>query len=186
MNKHSPSIFLLSGKSGAGKTTLCSRTVALLQDAGVQVAGLLSPARIERNRKTGIFVRDIVSGQQRLLAGKHSRGRGAGLGWRFDPDALRWGSKILKSAAPSDVLVVDELGPLELKQDEGWTVAWEVLNANRFAAALIVVRPSLIESLKKRLEGHVLKIVSVTSSRRTAESLSQSILSSIVREANAH
>ena len=152
----------------------------------MQVAGLLSPARIERHRKTGILVRDVGSGQERLLATKSSRGGRTGLGWRFEPAALRWGSKILKFATPSDVLVVDELGPLELKQDKGWAVAWEILNANRFAAALIVVRPSLIESLKKRLEGHVLKIVSMTSSRPTAESLSQSILLSIVGKANAH
>ena len=181
MKKHNPRIFVLSGESGAGKTALCIRTVTLLQQAGAQVAGLVSPARVEGNRKTGIFVRDIRSGEQRLLA---ERGNHDGLGWSLDPDAMQWGTNILRAASPCDVLVVDELGPLELKHNKGWTVAWEVLDARNFVVALIVVRPSLIQTLKERLRGHDLEVIPVTPSAPSAETLFESVPSRLTRKNN--
>ena len=179
MNRSSPHVFVLSGKSGAGKTALCIATVALLQRAGLVVAGLVSPARFDGGRKTGIVVQDIRSGGRRLLA---ERGDHDGLGWRFDPDALQWGSDVLQAATPCDVLVVDELGPLELKHNKGWTVACDVLDARNFLVALIVVRPSLIQTLKQRLRGHDLAAIPVTESSPSAETLSNAVLSRLARE----
>ena len=179
MKQRAPRIFVLSAESGAGKTTLCLKTISLLQQRGVEVAGLVSPAQSGQNDKTGILVLDIRSGEQRLLA---KRGNHNGLGWNLDPDALEWGAEVLRSATPCDVLVVDELGPLELKQDKGWVIAWEVLDARDFRAAVIVVRPSLIQTLKERLRAHDLEFIPVTPSSPTAAALSESILSGVVRK----
>ena len=176
MSGHSASVHVLSGESGSGKTTLCVRTVSLLQRAGVQVAGIVSPARFEGGKKTGIFVQDVRTGSRRLLA---EPGKGDGLGWSFDPEALRWGSDVLKTAAPCDVLVIDELGPLELKQGKGWTAAWDVLNAHPAVAALVVVRPSLVDSLKDRLRSRDARMISTTPSLPSDEELAKLILSDI-------
>ena len=181
--KNKPIIFVLSAKSGAGKTTLCLQTVVRLQHAGVQVAGLVSPARVGPDGKTGILVYDIRSKEQRSLAERHtSEHPNTKCGWRFDPTSLQWGADILRDATPCDVLVVDELGPLEIEQNGGWAVAWEVLAARQFRAALIVVRPSLMESLQGRLPGQPLEIISGTPCLPTAKSLSESILSIVSRE----
>ena len=85
MTEGTARIFVLCGEAGTGKTTLCLQTAALLQKGYVRVAGIVSPARFEGERKTGIFVQDIRSGERCLLA---VPGNENGLGWRFDPDAL--------------------------------------------------------------------------------------------------
>ncbi len=174
MIRRSTPVFVLSGASGIGKTTACLQTVALLQEAGVDVAGLVSPPRMERGEKTGIFVQDIRSGERRLLAERGSRN---GPGWDFDPDALRWGSDILRRATPCAALVVDELGPLELQRNEGWTVALELLNAEAVMAALVVVRPALIDCLRQRLTGRPMNVISATPSLPTAKRLCDSLWS---------
>lgn len=181
MSGNSTQIHILSGESGAGKTTLCIATVARLQRVGAVVTGIVSPSRFEESRKTGIFVQDIRSGEQRLLA---ERGNHDNLGWSFDPDALQWGTDVLEAASPCDVLVVDELGPLELKHNKGWTIAWEVLDARNFLVALIVVRPSLIQTLKERLRGHNLEVIPVSPSAPSAETLFESVLSRLTRKNN--
>ena len=181
--KNEPIIFVLSAKSGAGKTTLCLQTVVRLQHAGVRVAGLVSPARMGPNGKAGILVYDIRSKEQRALAERPTSDHpDTKCGWRFDPASLQWGAEVLRNATPCDVLVVDELGPLEIEQNKGWTVTWEVLVSRQFRVALIVVRPSLIASLQQRLEGQPLEMISGTPCLPTAKSLSESILSVVSRE----
>ncbi|MFH0881321.1 MAG: nucleoside-triphosphatase [Lentisphaerota bacterium] len=176
-------IFVLSGESGAGKTALCLQTVELLRQAGVQPAGLVSPARFEDGCKVEIMARDIRSGEQRQLAERNARDReSAGCGWRFEPAALQWGDEILKSATPCDVLMIDELGSLELKHNKGWMTAWTILKAHHFQAAVIVVRPSLLDLLRKRLPGGALEIVTVTPGFPTDETFAEDILSCVVRE----
>jgi hypothetical protein len=49
------------------------------------------------------------------------------------------------------VLVVDELGPLELVRNQGWTAGLDVLRAGRYRLALAVVRPSLLACFEDRL-----------------------------------
>ena len=174
MSRSSPHIFLLSGESGAGKTRLCARAVALLQEANTRVAGLISPARVEFGKKTGIYAKNLLSTEQRLLA---QPGKQDGLGWVFDPATIAWGSDVLRAAAPCDVLVVDELGPLELEKSKGWTAAFDVLKTRDYTAALITIRPSLVPILSKRLRGYDTEVIRVTPSSPDAESLRDAVLS---------
>ena len=167
MNRNPSPILVLTGPSGAGKTRLCMQTARILQQLGARVAGLLSPARMEGGRKTGIFVEDVVSGERRLLA---ERPHGRPSGWQLAPAALQWGAGILRNAPPHDVLVVDELGPLELEHGGGWIVACEVL-AEDPAAAMVVVRPPLIDRFRQRVSGREVKVIEVTEQSPSAEEI---------------
>ncbi len=168
-------IHVLSGEAGVGKTTLCIRAAGLLQQAGLRVAGVVSPARLEDGAKTGIFAQDIRSGERRLLA---ERGNRDGLGWSFDTDALRWGADVLRAAPPCDVLVVDELGPLEMKHDAGWMAAWDILNSHA-GAAIVVVRPSLVEEFRRRVGGRNVKVIEVGPSSPSAEAVAELVLAGV-------
>ena len=79
--------------------------------------------------------------------------------WRFDEQVLRWGAGVIEQAASCEVLVVDELGPLELRQGGGWHIALEVLAARRAGCDLVVVRPSLVETLRAHFPGRDIKVV---------------------------
>ena len=98
---------------------------------------------------------------------------GCGLGgevrwgrYSFAPEALEWGVQTLKAATPCDLLVVDELGPLELEAGEGLVAALDVLDEGGFSLALVVVRPELVEKLEERLGGRVAQVLEVTLANR--------------------
>jgi len=142
---------LITGPRGAGKTTLCTRFAAAAREAGLDVAGLLSPARLADGRKAGIDVRDLRSGEQHPLAERRGDMDGPGTDeWAFHADALAWGEARLREATPCDVLIVDELGPLELVHGEGWQEALTALERRAFRLALVVIRPELLETARAR------------------------------------
>jgi len=145
-------IWIITGTRGAGKTTLCRRLVNAARQAGWQVSGLLSPALVEDGVKTGILVEDLRTGEQRRLAAVN-HGQSAQLattGWVFDPVNMVWGQTVFESACPTDLLMVDELGPLEMMRGQGWTAALQALDEGQFKLALVIIRPELLEKAQSR------------------------------------
>jgi nucleoside-triphosphatase THEP1 len=147
-------VFILTGRRGSGKTTLCRRLAERKTAEGWLVSGLLSLARMEGEEKTGIETLDLRTGESRLLASLNPcKQAGFRFGqWVFDPKALAWGNQVLERSIPTDLLIIDEIGPLEFNLAAGWTMAFDVLARNRFCAALVVVRPECLEDAQKRLE----------------------------------
>jgi len=147
------SIALLSGEIGAGKTTVCQRVVNLARSRGYACGGLLTPALIEDGRKVGIVGVDLGSGGRRVMARIDRDLGGPCVGcYHFTADAFAWANAIIASAvkANCDLLVVDEIGPLELVQGGGLAPALDLLSA--VPRALIVVRISLVDALRRRLK----------------------------------
>lgn len=139
--------WIITGWRGAGKTTFCQRFLQQAQQHGWEATGLLSLAVFEYGEKTGIDLLDIRGGVRKSLASRRRRtesdqviGR-----WFFDPVVMAWGNMLLDSACPCGALVVDELGPLELIQNQGWVRALEVIEKGDYRLALIVIRPELLE-----------------------------------------
>lgn len=137
-------IVLITGPRGVGKTTLCFRTVNLARDAGYSCAGLLT-LREEGDRRVVV---DVRTGDRRPLTASGPTGVPVGR-YLFDPDALAWGTEVLARSTPCDLLVLDELGPLEMAGG-GWAVGVDVLREGRFALALVVVRPELVADVLAR------------------------------------
>lgn len=145
-------IRVISGGRGAGKTSLCQRQVQAARQEGWDVAGLLSPARFAGGQKTGIEAEDLRSGQRRLLAScLDGELQGMRLGpWTFSQETLEWGNRVIAVAAPCDLLVLDELGPLEFEHNQGWTAGFEALDRGRYAGALVVIRPECLQAFRLR------------------------------------
>jgi nucleoside-triphosphatase THEP1 len=115
---------------------------------------LTLPALDASSARRGLELLDLESGQQRPLASVDGDLGGPGIGsYHFDPATLRWGEGILV-AAPGrrcDLLVVDEIGRLELEQDSGFRRILTVLASNPFPRSLLVVRDTLLETFRLRL-----------------------------------
>lgn len=152
--QHRGQIVIVTGPSGSGKTTHCEHRVVAAHAQDWDVAGVLSPARFDGAEKVGIDVVDLRSGERRALAGlrpselEHGTVAETGIvpvRWQFDPASLDWGNQVLARSAPCDLLVVDELGPLEWLHGQGWIAGLAAVETRAFVTALVVVRPSLVE-----------------------------------------
>lgn len=139
-------IVVLTGPSGSGKSTACQEAVRLARLGGRSVAGLLTLRRFEAGRLTGIDVLDLASGDRRPLAELDRATDGPATDhWHFHRDGIAWGSSRLASPAAADLVLVDELGPLELVRGQGWSGAFDALCAPWVRLGVAVVRPALVE-----------------------------------------
>jgi len=148
-------LYIITGSINAGKTMFCIRFVNDVRHRKIDVAGVLSPPVICRKRKIAIEVEDIRSGEKRTLAQQQAHDEpGPQIGhWFFYEDALQWGNDILRRSVPCDVLIVDELGPLELLRHEGWQAGVKAIDSRQYRVGLVVIRPSLLQEAKKRWRG---------------------------------
>lgn len=145
---------VLSGPLGSGKTTTCRQLAHLACQAGLDCAGLLSLARFDGRRKVGIDLLDLRSGVTHPLAEADQRPAPLRTEtYRFDVSVLAWGACVLDAAVPCDLLIIDELGPLELEHGQGWVNALKLLQAGGFRLAVAVVRPELLDAFRQAVPG---------------------------------
>jgi nucleoside-triphosphatase THEP1 len=148
-------LVLLSAPRGAGKTTACQQFVALAREAGMRLGGILAPARLDHNaNKVGIVALDVFTGEQRLLASIEVDERLRTIGcYRFEDQTLDWalGQVMHALEAPIDVVIVDEIGPLELLKLAGFAPVLGALPAAQATVTLLVVRTELLTRLQERL-----------------------------------
>ncbi len=147
-------ITILSGERGTGKTTTCLQLVETARQHSLHAAGVICPARWAAGRKVGIDLMDVRTGERWPLAEADQRPASLRTpAYRFHQKAIDWGTAIIKNATPCTLLIIDELGPLELVRGLGWASALEVLAAGRFEQAVVVVRPLLIPRFYEHLPG---------------------------------
>jgi nucleoside-triphosphatase THEP1 len=144
-------LILVTGPSGSGKTRWCMRLVERANALGIHAAGLVSPAVFEGEHKIGINLLDLGSGIQRTLAVRGGEtGGGPIIGeWHFDNETLKWGNDLLAHAAEYPLLILDELGPLELERGVGLTNSSGLIAERGYRLACVVVRPSLLPTAQK-------------------------------------
>lgn len=146
-------IVILTGAPGTGKTTTCGELLRSARELGLDCAGILCPARVDDRVKVGIDVVDARTLQRRRLADVDELpGRLRAGPYRFDEAAVAWGVARLGAACPCDVLIVDEIGPMEMDRGEGWVNALDILRVGDYRVAVAVVRPSLVDVVRSAVE----------------------------------
>ena len=152
-------LFILTGDVRAGKTTWLEARVREREAAGVAVRGVLAPGVWRSGEKVGIENALMPSRERVLLATPAKSECSSGLGWDFDADALaRTNAHLAELVAASGnmragLLVIDEVGPLELRRGDGLVAALELLDAGPTPAwphALVVVRAALADEAAVR------------------------------------
>ncbi len=137
---------LVTGPHEAGKSTWCRKRAEIEKESGCQVNGLLSPGVYSRGRKIGIDLVNLESGEHRRLAMLRDI---SSLGlttndWGFDRETLVWGNYVLNGIGSCDVFILDELGPLEFKHNQGLLEGFRVIEKGCYERAYVVVRPGLV------------------------------------------
>lgn len=147
-----PRLLIVSGRSGCGKTIWCGELAHQAKAIGISVAGVISPAIFQHGQKIGIDLFDLISGERRRLANRRSNlpEHHTGRTWELDMETLDWGNELLSQIGTRQLLVLDELGPLELVEHRGLTRGIELLDDRKFGLACVAVRPSLLSNAKAR------------------------------------
>jgi len=164
MPTRNPTLIAVTGPKRAGKTTLCARLVARCVGAGWQVGGALAPDRTHDGAKVGIDVVWLRDGRRRSLARIVPDGDAATVGeYAFDDAVLAQTLAVLLRdlATPLDLVVIDEIGRLELMHDGGYAPALAAVVETQARVVLFTVRESYVEALAERLAPAPLQVVNL-------------------------
>ena len=148
-------LYIVSGNVGSGKTTFCTTVLDSLpkplKDSWI-VTGILSPGVFEGQEKIAIDALDIASAERRRLAQRRTDESEGVLTqrWSLDPRVIEWCNRVLRTATPCDMLIVDELGPLEFRRGEGFRQGITALDSGGYKLALAVVRTELLHFAEQR------------------------------------
>ena len=159
--KQSGRIVLVTGGINAGKTTFCQYTVRVARQEGRYVAGLLSLGIWMDGQKVGVELENLTSGRRLPFAHCRETFSGPTFGrFSFSQSTIDEANRYLRAlrALSLDLLVIDEIGPLECMQGEGLQAVWPLLAAQSYRTAIVAVRPRLVPVLRDRL-GKMIKSV---------------------------
>ncbi|OGO15724.1 MAG: hypothetical protein A2Z02_05390 [Chloroflexi bacterium RBG_16_48_7] len=109
-------LIIITGKIGIGKTVVCRRLV----DIASQCIGACGGVFTYKLSGGSMVVEDIASMKQMVLAGSRKAYRGPLIGnYSFNPAGIKFRLAAIEKAKTWPLLVIDELGLLEMNPDSG-------------------------------------------------------------------
>jgi len=154
---------LVVGESGSGKTSWCRAYVDRRRKSGSTVGGILSPAIEKQGQRVGSNALNLLTGQEIPFArlSLHSSFKGGEKvgDYTISRDGILFACGAIERAVESscDLVVIDEVGPLEL-QGKGLMPAVELALGSKINV-LIVVRSSLREALQKHFSDYEFTVI---------------------------
>lgn len=146
MNPEGKTIWIITGSRGVGKTRFCMNLVQNARLQNWQVEGVICPPGYSGSVKTTIKIENLKTREHATLAKVKEEGS-IGLQtehWHFDDEVMSWANDFLGSISKCDLLLIDELGPLEFLRAEGWQNGLVAVDKADYRIAIIVVRPELV------------------------------------------
>lgn len=156
---------IITGEIGIGKTMVCQKVAEMAKEKGYTCGGILTRKALNNGVIKGIDIIDIESGQREVLASVEDIYDGPRIGrYFFNPGGIRFGIEAIERRASSDLLLVDEIGHLELRGG-GFVNALKLIDLGRIRNCILVIREVLLSAFLARL-GTKLSIFEVTISNR--------------------
>lgn len=140
---------LITGRPGSGKSTMVGRLRDYLEGKGLSVGGIITPEVRVGGSRRGFEVVDIASGRRALLASLETDGPRIG---RYGVNLAAMDElavpAIRRAMEENECLIIDEIGPMELKSEEFRRAVDEALNSDVLLIAAVHRRT--LQSIKKR------------------------------------
>ncbi len=154
-------LYALTGSPGSGKTTAILRIADELRRRGLRVGGMYTQELRERGRRVGFAVKRIGGGEGILAHVKLAGGPRHGKYFVNLHDLEKIGvSAILEGMREAEVVIVDEVGPMELYSEEFRRAVNQLLSSPRHAILTVHHRSRDPLALKvRRMAGENLIIL---------------------------
>jgi len=142
-------ILAITGRPGIGKTTLALSIADSIKEKGFVVGGFISPEIKTVRGREGFSIKNLLSGESITLASRNKIGELTVGRYFINRESGFFISKAINDAILSaDVILLDEIGPMELKVKEGELSIISALNSGKpilatFYYRLRFVRPSV-------------------------------------------
>ena len=150
----------ITGQPGVGKTTVCREVADRL---GRSTGGMVCSNIIEEGRRVGFELLDLQTGVKGVLA--HIRGGGPSVGkYHVNmPDLDKIGVSAILSALATDLIVIDEIAPMELKSQRFVQAVEGALASDR--DMLVVLHQRSTHPLAERIRAEF-DLITVTKDNR--------------------
>lgn len=142
-------VWLISGESGEGKTTRLLALAEKCRSRGFKVGGIAAVGEWSDGEREGFDILDLDSGKREPLCRREVESETRAGPFGFFAQGIDFGTRCLSMdcTAESDVVFVDELGPLE-KEGGGWSVpVRDLLTTEK--ELVLVVRRRLVDEIAR-------------------------------------
>jgi len=157
MHSARPSVVILTGSLHSGKSTLLLALLYYLRGEGLKVAGIIAEGLWEKGVRSGFNLLDITDNELTPLCRRApGNGPAASTPYFFSGEGMAAGRRALspERCSPADVIIIDEVGPLEIRGG-GWAPSLSPLLGLPGPLHLWVVREKCLDEVKRAwgLEG---------------------------------
>jgi nucleoside-triphosphatase THEP1 len=159
-------INILTGPVQSGKTTSLKNTLPILKEKNFVIDGYLSKAVWINREFIGYDLVDLKDLRHRPFIRKQGHEDWEKIGaFFFLPETLDIAKKIIRLGGKKDLLVVDEVGPLELKGKGVWSALEEILMIPE-RNILLVVRKSIMKDFLEKIQKDDLVVYDIEQTKK--------------------
>jgi nucleoside-triphosphatase THEP1 len=150
MKSQHPRLYVLTGNVHTGKTTVLRSVCRALKDKGICLNGLLSLSLYSGSEVIGYDGFDLAAESLFPLARTSTDSGQLHVGrFHFFPEGHKKACQAILHSDRFDLTVVDEMGPLELRQKGYWHPVTQLLHRGR--RLLLVIRKPLLPAFTEIL-----------------------------------
>ena len=155
-------LIFLTGRPGVGKTSVLLRAVDILKAKGYKIGGMISREVRERGVRVGFEIVDFGTGRKGLLAHVNQPTGPRVSKYRVNLSDLNTigASSILQAVKDADIIIVDEIGPMELFSSDFREAVMRGIKSKKPMIGTIHLRARdpLINSIKTEEDAEILEV----------------------------
>lgn len=157
-------MIIITGERQQGKSTLCRTLIEQVRKQQVPLSGVIT----RHTDYHSLEVEELKTGVRYPLTKAWEAANGPLKRFTIDGQAFERSAQAIRDSFPTQLFIVDEIGPLELEHHQGWYEAISLLRHTVWDTAILVIRPHLIPVAICELPAVIYTVVNVTEANRDA------------------